>query len=113
MAVSRQTWWREYNRYLRSWRWQFTRWLALVRDGYRCRRCGVRARRGNPLQVHHLSYETYNSTGRSRLQDVQTLCLRCHQAEHRRRTVKRRHGLVADWVVFLAMLYLWLAFHRC
>jgi 5-methylcytosine-specific restriction endonuclease McrA len=113
MATSQQAWWRDYNRYLRSWRWQFTRWLALVRDGHRCRRCGAWGRRGNRLQVHHISYKAYNATGRSRLRDLRTLCSRCHEAEHGRGATNRRYGLVADWVVVLAMLYLWLAFHGC
>ena len=109
--IARQTWWRDYNRYLRSRRWRFSRWLALMRDGHRCRHCGRRGRRGNPLQVHHVSYETYNATGRSRLRDLKTLCLRCHDAQHNRGISNQRHSLVADWVVVLALLYLWLAFH--
>lgn len=111
--IARQTWWRDYNRYLHSRRWQFSRWLALMRDGHRCRRCGRKGRRGNPLQVHHVSYQTYNATGRSRLRDLKTLCLRCHDTQHGRGDAHQRYGLVTDWVVILALLYLWLAFYGC
>jgi HNH endonuclease len=113
LRIARQTWWRDYNRYLHSRRWQFSRWLTLIRDGHRCRHCGRRRRRGNPLQVHHVSYKTYNATGRSRLRDLKTLCLRCHDAQHGREGAHQRYGLVADWVVILALLYLWLAFYGC
>jgi len=111
--IARQAWWRDYHRYLHGRRWQFSRWLALMRDGYRCRHCGRRGRRGNPLQVHHVSYKSYNASGRSRLRDLKTLCLRCHRAQHGRGGTHQRYGLVADWVVVLALLYLWLAFYGC
>lgn len=38
----------------------------------------------NPLQAHHLSYDAYNATGRTRLADLETLCRRCHQEITRR-----------------------------
>ena len=44
-----------------------------MRDRFRCVRCGARG----SLQVHHRY-----GTGAHRIDDLETLCVTCHQAEH-------------------------------
>jgi RNA-directed DNA polymerase len=46
---------------------------AKMRDHFRCVRCGAT----DDLRVHHIK-----GTKSHRLEDLETLCLRCHQAEH-------------------------------
>jgi 5-methylcytosine-specific restriction endonuclease McrA len=58
-----------------------TEWLVLKRrvfrrDGYRCKLCG---RNDLPLHLHHCTYENYAS---ERLEDLITLCERCHERHH-------------------------------
>lgn len=62
--------------YMKSDRWRKKRVKVLDRDGHKCVQC----KRGDgPLQVHHLTYERY---GNERLDDLVTLCERCHSTEH-------------------------------
>jgi len=67
---------REYNKYLKSWRWAFRRKLVLKRDGGKCRMCRKKAH-----TVHHLAYE---HIGRERLKELATLCNYCHAGQHPR-----------------------------
>ena len=46
------------------------------RDGYRCRMCN---RNDLPLHVHHRTYETY---AEEKLEDLITLCAKCHGLSH-------------------------------
>lgn len=46
-------------------------------DGYRCALCN----RGASLQVHHRTYENY---GNEKVEDLLTLCRRCHLAFHQK-----------------------------
>jgi RNA-directed DNA polymerase len=46
---------------------------ARMRDGYKCKRCGSTER----LKVHHTK-----GTKSHRLEDLETLCQKCHHAEH-------------------------------
>ena len=85
MTHAERRWWNRYDRYLRSEGWQLTREAAFRRDGYRCRRCGFRGSPLNPLQADHLSYTNYNRTGRTPVDDLQTLCRKCHQVVSGRR----------------------------
>lgn len=68
-----------YEGYLQSAHWRHVRGLALARDGYRCRQC--RARHG--LQVHHLTYR-HLWHEEEHLEDLRTLCRRCHRRAHGR-----------------------------
>jgi HNH endonuclease len=89
MSSANRAWWNRYDRYLRSEGWMLTREACLRRDGYRCRRCGLRGSPLNPLQADHLSYASYNRTGRTPVDDLLTLCRHCHQAVSRRRFPRR------------------------
>ncbi len=68
--------------------WQVQRRRALERDGYRCRRCGVPHTPERPLHVHHIRpFRTFgylpgvNEAYReaNRLENLITLCARCHR----------------------------------
>ena len=72
-------WHERYDEYLRSDEWLALRRLVLRRDGYRCRHTGKASRPGDPLQVHHLTYER---VGAERLDDLITLCRSAHQRLH-------------------------------
>ena len=61
--------------YLRSKHWRSIRARALKRDSRRCQTC----RRTRRLEVHHLTYERL---GEERLEDLVTLCQRCHSTAH-------------------------------
>jgi 5-methylcytosine-specific restriction endonuclease McrA len=62
--------------------WKKMRKKALHRDGYRCVDCRqARDELGAvPLEVHHL---TYVRMGVERLEDLVTLCQRCHGTRHK------------------------------
>lgn len=76
-------------KYIHTNHWKKIRRRALKRDGHRCtecrRRCwdeDPRLKRGRTkLEVHHL---TYDRIYRELLEDVVTLCQRCHATEHQR-----------------------------
>ncbi len=68
--------------------WEQQRALALERDEYRCRRCGVQGTPERPLHVHHIrpfrtfgyvpgENEAYREA--NRLENLITLCSRCHR----------------------------------
>lgn len=57
--------------------WDSLRQVVLERDGYRCRKCGSNSR---PLQVDHIVSLSHGGT--NRLDNLQTLCLRCHSLKH-------------------------------
>jgi hypothetical protein len=61
----------KYNEYILSSDWQRIRRERLQKDGFRCVRCARR----HELQVHHLTYERL---GHERIDDLVTVCVRCH-----------------------------------
>ena len=63
--------------YLGSEAWKIRRDMALERDGRRCRLCNSKDR----LEVHH---RTYKRRGNEKLDDLTTLCNKCHSAHHNR-----------------------------
>lgn len=75
-----------YSRYRRSTHWRELRLKVLERDGYRCQGCKATAQQ-KVLEVHH---KTYRRVGRERMEDLITLCQRCHATEHE--WAKRRSG---------------------
>lgn len=70
--------------YLRSDHWKGLRDAALARDKYRCVGCGC----GEQLEVHHEVYRGRFEDGI--LEDVVTLCRRCHRVTHGRWVESRR-----------------------
>jgi len=55
--------------------WPIIRECRFRYDNYTCQKCG----RKYELQVHHLTYKRF---GREELEDLQTLCTRCHNDIH-------------------------------
>lgn len=64
-----------YSEYLKSDYWKNKRRQVLQRDNYSCNECGVKSN----LQVHHLDYDTI---GDEDLEDLITLCRKCHHNLH-------------------------------
>jgi 5-methylcytosine-specific restriction endonuclease McrA len=96
-------WWSDYNRYLKSPSWARTRKAALRRSWHRCSRCWTRGNRFNPLQAHHISYDRYNASGSTPVEDVQVLCYRCHRkvtAHHLPMTHAARGLLITAAILF-------------
>jgi 5-methylcytosine-specific restriction endonuclease McrA len=84
--------------YGRSEQWRQKRRAALDRDDNQCLVCrrtegdeDPRLRSGrSKLEVHHKTYERY---GHEHLDDLATLCQRCHATEHQ--WLKRGHSQLA------------------
>ena len=57
--------------------WTALRQIVLDRDGHRCKRCGSSSR---PLHVDHTI--SLSRGGTNSLDNLQTLCLRCHSLKH-------------------------------
>lgn len=72
----------EYRIYLLSESWKQTRLWKLTAVNWTCERCGFRAFSNHArkfLQVHHLTYERLHH---ERLDDLEALCMHCHEYEH-------------------------------
>jgi len=65
-----------YQEYLKSEHWALLRAKALHRDKNRCQECKTTKR----LHVHHLKYRLRFED--SVLEDLKTLCFKCHEKEH-------------------------------
>ena len=85
-----------YDEYLRSDVWQYKRECALSRAGRKCERCG--AKYGVALEVHHLTYERF---GNERMDDLEVLCKRCHEAADLQRTREAAEEAEAEIAVAL------------
>lgn len=77
-----QAWYRDY---LASPAWQKIRDAKIDAVGQRCERCPTYGKRGPNgvilgLHVHHRNYE--RCPGRERLDDLEVLCIVCHQVAH-------------------------------
>lgn len=65
----------DYQHYIHSAAWRRRAARVRMRQGYRCKECGRRAR----LDVHHL---TYARLGCERASDLEGLCRPCHNRRH-------------------------------
>lgn len=63
--------------FLRSKYWKYVHRLVLERDGQKCTKCGNKSN----LQVHHLTYD-HHYKEHLYLNELITLCKKCHQAVH-------------------------------
>jgi 5-methylcytosine-specific restriction endonuclease McrA len=73
----REAWRAVYNEYLDSPQWMSMRRAALQRDNGQCQRCLLGAQ-----EVHH---RHYHSIGNELLDDLVSLCYRCHTLTHEER----------------------------
>lgn len=68
---------KNYREYLKSNEWKEIKSLVLKRDGNKCIKCGS----SNSLQIHHTTYvNIFNEV--ENLDDLITLCSKCHMEEH-------------------------------
>lgn len=70
-----------YEQHLRSSYWEDLKRRALNRSGRSCERCGWLIL--GPYQSH-LHHKTYERLGHEELDDVELLCISCHEEEHER-----------------------------
>jgi 5-methylcytosine-specific restriction endonuclease McrA len=85
LLTAKQTWYRKV--YLLSEHWKSLR-KAKIKINPSCEICGAKRR----LDVHHIRYRNiYDVT----VEDLQTLCRRCHKKHHRPKTKTR---LVKDFI---------------
>lgn len=68
---------KSYKLFLKGNYWKETSAMILKRDNYSCVKCGSKKR----LQVHHKTYE-HHLDEKNNLQDLITLCHKCHKKEH-------------------------------
>ena len=66
-----------YSIFLKSKYWKYVHNLVIDRDGKKCVKCGSVSR----LQAHHLTYE-HHYKEHLHLNDLITLCKKCHEIEH-------------------------------
>lgn len=69
----------DYRRHLNSTYWADLKRRALNRSGKQCERCGWQILGPYQSQLHH---KTYERLGREELEDVELLCISCHEEEH-------------------------------
>jgi len=70
-----------YELHLKSTYWVWLKRRALHRSGNRCERCGWDILGPYQSHLHHRTYERF---GREELEDVELLCVSCHEDEHGR-----------------------------
>lgn len=81
----------DYNDYIHSDKWLERRRQTLLRDGFRCQKCGSR----RFLHVHHLTYARF---GNEKLEDLQTVCKECHETIHGRKMGWPKRKKRIKWV---------------
>ena len=69
---------------MRSAEWVEIRAVVLRRDGLRCVECGASSR----LECHHI--RPLHRGGDNRLDNLETLCTKCHIEKHRRTPIGPR-----------------------
>jgi hypothetical protein len=69
-----------YRQYICSAAWAQRRALEIAKAGHACTECGLRARQGVPIQVHHRSYK---HLGEERPGELVVLCKLCHEMKHK------------------------------
>lgn len=69
----------DYKEYIKSEEWKVKRKEVLERDKFKCRLCGAKGTEYN-LHVHHNSYD---NLGNEPLEDLITLCKKCHETYHK------------------------------
>jgi 5-methylcytosine-specific restriction enzyme A len=96
--------WKWYDLYIGSRWWARLRKSVLDRDGYACVKCGASR---VELHVDHL---VYSEPGEEQLEELQTLCVYCHERKTRRvdmrarRTREKKGSVVAgEGHMFVAM----------
>ena len=82
---------KNYSAYLRSPKWYRIRKKVLKRDSYQCIGCGA----SRKLQVHH---KNYKNIGKEKLDDLITLCARCHFIFHKKAEIIPNRKKKTKWL---------------
>lgn len=86
--LKKDSWFRQYNEYLKSPQWQEKRSAVLKRDKYTCQCCLDAI----ATQVHHKSYEFVDMNGNEPAYDLVAICSPCHEKIEQMKQEKRRAG---------------------
>lgn len=78
-----------YKEYIKSHYWQYIKYQVLIRDNYRCVMCGSE----NNLCVHH---KTYDFVGDEHLDELVTLCRKCHYKIHKTNKISYEQQIYID-----------------
>ena len=67
---------KHYRAFMKSPTWKAIRGLRIFKDKGQCAHCSSRRK----LEVHHKTYARFG--GKELMQDLLTLCVKCHKAIH-------------------------------
>jgi hypothetical protein len=70
-----EQWWKDYNEYLQTYKWQLIRKMVLEREKYICQGCGI-------AKANHVHHTTYENLGHELLFQLIALCVPCHNKLH-------------------------------
>lgn len=73
----------EVNSFYRSYAWQRVRAMALERDNYLCKRCVKQGRLVTANVVHHVVEVKTDWSLRLDIDNLESVCHACHNAEHK------------------------------
>lgn len=74
------------NRFYHSQEWKAARLQVLERDAYRCQVCKRAGRLTVADTVHHIIPVKVDSSKRLDLDNLESICRACHNAEHKERS---------------------------
>lgn len=72
-----------YTDYLKTRKWSDIAKKRMEIDGNRCVMCGSTGTSNNPLEVHHLTYNSLYHEEDRIYEDLMTVCRCCHKGLHR------------------------------
>lgn len=78
------------NKFYKSDQWRTVRELVLHRDAYICQKCKRQGRITPATIVHHIIPVRYDSKKALELDNLETICASCHNAEHTERAMSLR-----------------------
>lgn len=71
-------------KFYQCYAWRKLRKKALVRDNNECQRCKVKGKYSKATNVHHMKEVKEFPEFALILENLECLCIRCHNDEHRR-----------------------------
>lgn len=84
----------KYVRFYHSRAWQRARQMALTRDHYLCQVCYRQGRVTPARTVHHIVHIKDNWDKRLDLDNLETICLECHNQEHPEKGAKNKEQVL-------------------
>ncbi|WP_248560281.1 HNH endonuclease [Niallia sp. NCCP-28] len=71
-------------KFYNSTAWKKLRLLALNRDNYECQQCKLKGKVSKGQNVHHIKEIYFHPEFALELDNLETLCINCHNEEHER-----------------------------